>query len=154
MLMRRMGVLALVAAVVAIPSTSGAIPACDNFGRNWEITLGPFGGTYPGTLNLSGNRDTDNELGCGPAPLFGAGVITAGSSGAPFTVLWSMTTFDDEMDTCISVHWRGKSSSTSITAISGDWQNEGPPSGTGTFTLTLGTSACRAGENGADPSVQ
>jgi hypothetical protein len=145
--------LALVVAVVAIPSTIWAIPACDNFGRNWNVTLGPFGGTYPGTLNLSGARDTDNAIGCGPAPLFGVGVITAGSGGAPFSILWSMTTFDDPTDNCLTVGWRGTSSSTNITNISGDFQTEEPTS-TGQFTLTLGASECLVGQSGADPSVQ
>jgi hypothetical protein len=154
MWLKRLLCLVLVTAVSSIPSTIHAIPACDNFGQDWDVTLGPFGGTYPGTLTVAGTRDSDGSLACspgsGPFAVFGAAVITAASGGAPFSLLWSMTSFDTPADGCVSVAWRGSMPSTSTT-VRGDFRNEA--GGTGSFSLALGSTACRIESDGPDPSA-
>jgi len=139
----------LATALVAAPSTTHAFPACDDFGQDWNIVLGPFGGVFPGTLLVSGCRDCDASFECspdggggtGPFPIDGAAVVTAGTGGAPFSLLWSITTFDAPADGCVSAHWTGFHPSTSPNVM-GRATNE---SGTAfPFTLSLGAS-CRVG---------
>ena len=139
------------AALLAVPTTGDAFPACDSFGQDWNITLGPFGGVFPGTLLVTGCRDCNASLGCGgPLPLDGAAVATTPSGGAPFSLLWSVTAYKPA-GSCVSTHWTGAHPSTSAT-INGRVSNEAGPFGN--FTLQLG-GVCRAGdEKGADPSAQ
>ena len=140
------------AALLAVPSTGDAFPACDNFNQDWNITLGPFGGVFPGTLLVTGCRDCDASLGCGfPLSLDGAAVVTTPSGGAPFSLLWSVTAYRPPDSTCVSSHWTGVHPSTSPN-INGNVSNEFGPFGN--FTLQLGA-ACRSGSapEGADPSA-
>lgn len=148
----------LAAALMAVPSTTHAFPACDDFGQDWNIVLGPFGGVFPGTLIVSGCRDCDANFSCilgggggtGPFLIDGAAVVGAGSGGAPFSLLWSITTYDTAADDCVSAHWTGFHQSTSPN-VNGRVSNENGPQGT--FSLSLGVS-CRAGAEakGADPN--
>jgi hypothetical protein len=135
----------ILAVLMAVPSTTQAFPACDNFGQDWGITLGPFGGVFPGTLLVTGCRDCNASLSCapgvGPFALDGAAVITSGSN-----LVWSMTAYDTPADGCVSTHWTGSHPGTSL-VVNGQVSNEGGPFGT--FTLSLGT-ACRAGAEAAD----
>jgi hypothetical protein len=129
-----------------------AFPACDSFGQDWNINLGAFGGTFPGTLVVSGCRDCNASLGCGqPLPLDGAAVVTSGSGGAPFTLIWSVTAYDQPADSCVSTHWTGSEPSTTAT-INGNVSNELGPFGG--FTLTLGASCATAAPADRDPSAQ
>lgn len=143
----------LVAVLMAVPSTTQAVPACDSFGQDWTITLGPFGGVFPGTLLVTGCRDCNASLGCGgPLPLDGAAVATTGTGGAPYSLLWSVTAYKPAgIATCVSTHFTGAHPSTSLN-INGRVSNEFGPFGN--FTLALGT-ACRSGDapEGADPSA-
>src|SRR5579884_2548964 len=73
---------------------SWAFPACDNFGQDWNINLGAFGGTFPGTMIVSGCRDCNGSLGCGGSlPLDGAAALTVGAPGSAYSVIWSLTAY-------------------------------------------------------------
>jgi hypothetical protein len=136
----------LAAVLMAVPSTTQAFPACDNFGQDWSITLGPFGGVFPGTLVVTGCRDCNASLGCGGVPpLDGSATITSGSN-----LVWSMTAYRPVGSaTCVSTHWTGSHPGTSPN-VNGQVSNEFGPFGP--FTLSLGV-ACRAGsEAAADPT--
>ena len=145
----------LATSLVAVPSTTHAFPACDDFGQDWNIILGPFGGTFPGALVVSGCRDCDASSACspgtGPFLIDGSAAVTAGTGGAPFNLLWSITTFDTPADGCLSAHWTGFHPSTSPN-VNGRVSNEN--GAFGTFTLSLGVS-CRVGAEvkSGDPNV-
>jgi hypothetical protein len=141
----------VVAALMAVPSTGHAFPACDSFGQDWSITLGPFGGTFPGALLTTGCRDCNGSLGCGGTlPLDGAAVVTTGTGGAPFSLVWSMTAYKPSGSaSCVSTHWTGSHPSTS-TSVHGNVSNEFGPFGP--FTLSLGVACREGGEAATDPS--
>lgn len=126
-----------------------AIPACDNFGQDWDISVGAFGGTFPGAVLISGCRDCDGSLGCGAAlPLDGAATLTSGTGGAAFSTLWSLTAFRPGSGSCVSTHWTGSLPAGQAT-IRGNVSNEFGPFGS--MTITFGGS-CRATNGGADPT--
>ena len=135
----------LTAFVMLIPTIAMAasFPACDNYGQDWKITLGAFGGTFPGTFLLSGCRDCNASLGCGGSlPLDGAVVVHAGVR------IYSLTAYRYAgSSTCVSTHWTGAQSGS---VVSGNVSNEYGPFGT--FTLTLGKT-CPAGRTLTDPST-
>ena len=149
--MRKLNALAALlfalALVVLLPGTASAFPACDSFGQDWSITLGPYGGTFPGTRLVTGCRDCNASLGCGGSlPLDGAVVFTSGSNQ-----IWSVTAYKPTASTtCVSTHWTGVKPPGSST-VGGNVSNEIGPFGP--FTLALGV-ACREAPGGADPSVQ
>lgn len=135
-----------IAALVVAPSTTQAFPACDNFGQDWNINLGPFGGTLPGTLIVSGCRDCNSSLGCGhPLALDGTIIVVA-----PASLILSVAAYDSPADSCVSTFWRGNTPLPSLTT-SGQVSNELGPFGP--FTLALGSTACReSSPDGTDPS--
>lgn len=126
------------AVLLVLPGVAlASFKACDNFGQDWTISLGPFGGTFPGTLLVSGCRDCDQSLGCGgPLPLDGAIV---GTGGGKFFI-WSLTAYRPVGSSCISTHWTGADPAPFGPTITGNVSNENGPFGT--FTLTTG--ACKA----------
>jgi hypothetical protein len=140
---------ALLVLVMTAPS-SYAIPACDNFGQDWNINLGAFGGSFPGALLISGCRDCNASLSCGAAlPLDGAATLTAGTGGAPFSTMWSLTAYRPGSGGCVSTHWNGTLPAGAL-AVAGTVSNEFGPFGAA--TIRLGTS-CRAGSAaGRDPA--
>jgi hypothetical protein len=139
-----LNVVTLAGALLAAPATALAFPACDSFGQDWNINLGAFGGTFPGSAVTTGCRDCNASLGCGGAlPLDGVVVYTIGP-----TLVWSMTAYRPGSGSCVSTHWNG-SNRPGTTGVTGQVSNEFGPFGP--FTLTLGSS-CRATEGGADPS--
>jgi len=148
--MKRIIVVATCALLLAaLPASVGAFPACDNFGQDWNLTFGPFGGTFPGTALVSGCRDCNASLGCtGPLPLSGAVTATPGVRGAIY--VFSMTAFDDsaDADSCVATHWDGQL--TTGTTVSGQVANEFGPFGN--FTLALGTPCGAAPAAAADPA--
>ncbi len=125
------------------PFATAAINACDSFGQDWQITLGVFGGTFPGTQIVSGCRDCDQSLGCGGAPpLDGALVKASGTS------IFSTTAYKIAgNDSCVSTHWTGQL--TGGKTISGNVSNEFGPFGA--FTITAGTCAATVAP-GPDPA--
>ncbi len=140
--------LAMTVLVAAFPATLVAFPACDNFGQDWDITLGPFGAVFPGSLVVTGCRDCDGSLGCdGAIELDGLATGTSGPSGA--LVVFSMTAYDDSADAdgCVSTHWNGKLSGLTV---AGDVSNELGPFGP--FTLALGASCDNGPAPSADPA--
>jgi hypothetical protein len=136
-----------ISALVVAPATSQAFPACDSFGQDWTILVGAFGATYPGTLVVSGTRDTNSSLGCGHAlALDGTAVIVA-----PANVIWSMAAYDSPADSCVSTFWRGNMPISTL-VVTGHVSNEAGPFGT--FTLRIGATTCReASDDGRDPNV-
>jgi hypothetical protein len=142
----------MVVASMAVPSIGHAFPACDNFGQDWSITLGPFGGVFPGSLLTTGCRDCDQSLVCGgPLVLDGAAVLTTGTGGAPFSLVWSMTAFKPfgGDPACLSTHWTGSHPGTSA-IVNGNVSNEVGPYGP--FSLSLGTSCREGAASSKDPS--
>jgi hypothetical protein len=134
----------------AFPMGLAAFPACDNFGQDWNINLGPYGGSFPGTLVVSGCRDCDGSLGCGGVPpLDGAAVLTAGTGGSPYTIMWSMVAYRPGSGSCVSTHWNGSSPAGS-TSVRGTVSNEFGPFGN--MNIRLGDS-CREASGGDDPAV-
>lgn len=135
----------LLATFVMLPAIAAAatFPACDNFGQDWKITLGPFGGTFPGTFLVSGCRDCNASLGCGgPLPLDGTVVIHAGIR------IYSLTAYRAAgSSTCVSTHWSGAQDGQVVT---GNVSNEFGPFGG--FALTL-RQACVAGKTLQDPAT-
>lgn len=124
---------------------AATFPACDNFGQDWKITLGAFGGTFPGTQLVSGCRDCNASLGCGgPLPLDGTVVVTQASNR-----IWSVTAYRPAGSSCVSTHWTGAVVG-SGSVVSGNVSNESGPFGA--FTLTL-RSACGAVQPLGDPST-
>jgi hypothetical protein len=144
----RMSVCALLMAaalLILAPNAMAAIPACDSFGQDWQITLGAFGGTFPGTALISGCRDCDQSLGCGGVlPLDGARVNTKNGT----LRIWSLTAYRPSGSSCLSSHWTGVQT-TGKNLISGNVSNEN--GFFGTFTLTLRT-ACAAAGVSRDPA--
>jgi len=145
--MLKRGTLSLVliaACVLLLPLVAPAatFPACDSFGQDWKITLGPYGGTFPGTFLLSGCRDCNNSLGCGGSlPLDGA-VVLHGT-----TRIYSLTAYSPIGSSCVSTHWTGAQSGL---VVSGNVSNNfGPFS---TFTLSLQT-ACSSVRPTIDPNT-
>lgn len=139
MCLRKVVFAAALAVLLLLPGVAlASFKACDNFGQDWNITLGPFGGTFPGTLLVSGCRDCDQSLGCGgPLPLDGAIVLAGGGK----FYIWSLTAYRSAgSSTCVSTHWTGSDPSPFGPTITGNVSNEYGPFGT--FTLTLG--ACKA----------
>lgn len=135
--------LTVAAAVMAAPATALAFPACDSFGQDWDMTLGAFGGAFPGTSTITGCRDCNQSLGCGAAlTLDGAVVYTLGAN-----LTWSITAYNGS--SCVSTHWTGTSAPGSGT-INGNVSNEFGPFGG--FSLTLRPCAAAAGA-GADPAT-
>lgn len=126
-------ILGIATLVLLTPFATAAIAGCDNFGQDWQITLGPFGGTFPGTQIVSGCRDCDGSLGCGgPLPLDGALVL---SSAGPY--IFSTTAYRPVGSACVSTHWTGKV--VGGNSITGNVSNEYGPFGG--FTITKGTCA-------------
>jgi hypothetical protein len=134
----------LVTAVLLLltPFATAAINACDNFGQDWQITLGVFGGTFPSTQIVTGCRDCDNSLGCGGSLLLD-GALVKGSSGAS---IFSTTAYSPASSSCLSTHWTGKVSGGNT--ITGNVSNNNGPFGP--FTITAGT--CSAAARGSDPA--
>jgi len=122
----------LVTAVLLLltPFATAAINACDSFGQDWQLTLGPFGGTFPSTQIITGCRDCDQSLGCGGVlPLDGA--LVRGNGGSIF----STTAYRSAGSaTCVSTHWTGQVKGGN--SIVGNVSNEFGPFGT--FTITVG----------------
>jgi hypothetical protein len=137
------------AALLLLPGAalSATFNACDNFGQDWKITLGPFGGTFPGTLLVSGCRDCDGSLGCGgPLPLDGTIVVSGG--GQYF--IWSVTAYRPVgSNTCVSSHWTGSDQVPFGPTVAGNVSNEFGPFGA--FTLT--TRPCSAAIPSMDPAL-
>jgi len=105
----------------------------DNFGREWNVIVDL------NTGRMTGNRDINDDLGCGPAPIIGY-YDTNGT--------YIMTSMDDPVDTCITVVWEGVWAGNSGT---GNWTNENMS--TGTYTITLAKSLAGSVETDAvDPS--
>jgi hypothetical protein len=127
------GALALV-----LPTSASAVLLCDDFGREWDITFANCADATSGKC-VSGARDINDELGCGPAPVFGTfvkGVL-------------SVVTLDDDADTCISVGWRGSYNGVSV---SGSFESE--VLATGPFTLGPCAGAGADRNIQADPAVR
>ncbi|HLY17462.1 MAG TPA: hypothetical protein VKR61_09565 [Bryobacteraceae bacterium] len=121
---------------------AATFPACDSFGQDWSITLGPFGGSFPGTYLVSGCRDCNNSLGCGGfLPLDGAVVVHAGIR------IYSVTAYSPVGSSCFSTHWTGAQSGSTV---SGNVSNNGGPFGT--FSLALRT-ACQVPRSAVDPAT-
>jgi hypothetical protein len=138
-----LAIVAIVAVLMAVPSTSrAATAACDSFGKTWSITFGPFGGSFPLTLVISGDRDTTNLLGCNPLPLDGTSSLVGGLGGLPLSLVYSITAYNTNAN-CVSTHWSGAQplTPTPSAVITGNVSNPAGPFGG--FTLTLG-SACPA----------
>jgi len=134
----------LTALVMLVPAiaTAASFPACDNFGQDWTITLGVFGGTFPGTYVVSGCRDCNASLGCGgPLPLDGAVVVHAGMR------IYSVTAYNPVGGSCYSTHWTGLQSGQTV---SGNVSNDAGPFGG--FTMTL-HSACGSAKTNMDPTT-
>src|SRR5688500_8941298 len=103
------------AVALVLPGSASAAAVCDNFGREWDITLTTCADAETGKC-ASGSRDINDELGCGPSPVFGTLV-----SG-----VLSVSTLDDPDDTCVTVAWRG---SYNGVAVDGSFQSEGGGTG-------------------------
>jgi hypothetical protein len=137
------GLLALAASLQASAATP--VTMCDNYGRQWSITFGqcPADANMPAWVRcLTGARDVNNDLGCGPFPL--DGIATLG--------LISVTAYD-QSGNCQTAAWKGRYS-TGIMGFSGEVSNN-TSIPFGTFTLTLGacSSATAAGAAG-DPAAK
>ena len=136
--LRKAALAVALAALLLLPGAAMAFLACDNYGQDWNITLGPFGGAFPGTLLVSGCRDCNASLGCGgPLPLDGTIVVSGG--GKYF--IWSLTAYRSAGSaTCVSTHWTGSDKVPFGPTVNGNVSNEFGPFGS--FTLT--THACSA----------
>lgn len=135
-------VLVTLTLLLLTPFATAAINACDNYGQDWQLTLGAFGGTFPGTQIISGCRDCDASLGCGGA-LSLDGALVRGTGG----LIFSTTAYNPVGGSCYSTHWTGVLSPGS--SISGNVSNDAGPFGP--FTITPGS--CLAGSAAsADPA--
>ena len=124
------------------PFAMGVINACDNFGQDWQITFGAFGGTFPGTQIVSGCRDCDASLGCGGS-LSLDGALVRGSGG----LIFSTTAYNPVGGSCYSTHWTGVL--TPGSSIAGNVSNDAGPFSS--FTINAG--GCPAGAAAAaDPT--
>jgi hypothetical protein len=140
-------VLAAATLFVLVPAATASFHACDSFGQDWQITLGTFGGTFPGTAVVSGCRDCNDSLGCGGfLPLDGTVTSTAGHNK-----IWSVTAYNPVGGACYSTHWSGVQPSGTQT-VSGTVSNDAGPFGGMTMTLhsNCGGDAARAP---VDPSA-
>jgi hypothetical protein len=126
---------------LVLPSSASAILLCDNFGREWELTLAPCADADSGKC-ADGFRDINDELGCGSVPVFGTlvnGVL-------------SVSALTDPDSGCITVAWRG---SYDGFQVSGSFKSE--IGATGAFTLGPCSIAAPEGNNekiGADPQAR
>lgn len=135
-------VLVTLTLLLLTPFATAVITACDNYGQDWQLTLGAFGGTFPGTQIVSGCRDCDASLGCGGS-LSLDGALVRGTGG----LIFSTTAYNPVGGSCFSTHWTGVL--TPGTSISGNVSNDAGPFGP--FTITPG--ACVAGSAAsADPA--
>jgi hypothetical protein len=107
------------AVALFLPSSASALILCDNFGREWDVTLTTCADADTGKC-ANGFRDINNELGCGPLPVFGT--LVAG--------VLSVSALDTPDDTCVTVAWRG---SYDGVQVSGSFESE--LLATGSFTL-------------------
>ena len=107
------------AVALALPSNASAVLLCDNFGREWDITLTNCSDANSGKC-VDGFRDINNELGCGPRPVYGTFV----------NAVLSVAALDDPNDSCVTVGWRGSYNGVSV---SGSFKSE--LLATGSFTL-------------------
>jgi hypothetical protein len=107
------------AVALLLPSTASAVLLCDNFGREWDVTFATCADADAGKC-ATGFRDINDELGCGPLPVYGTLV-----SG-----VFSVAALDTPADTCVTVAWRG---SYDGVQVSGSFQSE--TLSTGSFTL-------------------
>jgi hypothetical protein len=141
---RWFGLLSMSMVCLAVAGGVEAATLCDNFGREWTVNLVACSGwNAPLTQCITGARDINNELGCGPLRLDGTYV--------KFLGVFSVTAYDTPSDACISTHWSGRGSLTSTSGnISGVVSNEG---GTfGAFTLNTCGSTSSVDDGGDDPA--
>jgi hypothetical protein len=141
----------LIALVALMPTLAlSSTPGCDNFGQDWSITLGAFGGSFPGTYLVSGCRDCNNSLGCGGALPLDGDVVKVGKK-ANKNYIWSMTAYSPVGSTCYSTHWTGSSKKVTLGGvITGNVSNNAGPFGS--FTLDL--EACsEVSISGVDPAT-
>jgi hypothetical protein len=134
----------LCAAVMAVtllllaPVAHATFPGCDNYGQDWQFTLGVFGGTFPSTQVLSGCRDCNASLGCGgPLPLDGTVTQVAGNR------IWSVTAYNPVGGGCYSTHWSGAQKNGTHT-VSGTVSNDAGPFGGMTLTLHSNCGSARS----------
>jgi len=138
---------------ILLPNAAMPFDACDSFGQDWIMNAGPFGGTFPGTILLTGCRDCDVSLACGgPMPVDGSATLTGpGSGGGAFSTLWSFTAFDFPTTTvCTSSHWTGTLAQ-GESVVMGQVSNEFGPQGA--FTLTLGQACPANARRSGDPAT-
>jgi len=134
--------------IMALPMTASAFPACDSYGQDWNINLGPFGGTFPYTMLATGCRDCDGSLGCGGSLALDGTVTFSGDANGIVTI-WSMAAFDPGTSSCVATDWDGSVKFGSLT-VNGLVSNELGPFGA--FTLNLGTTCAAAPNSDQDPS--
>jgi hypothetical protein len=148
--MNRRILVALLGAIltVALPMTSSAFPACDSYGQDWNINLGPFGGTFPYTMLATGCRDCNKSLGCGAALALDGTVTFSGNANGIVTV-WSMAAFDPSTSACVTTNWNGAATFGSLNVV-GQVSNELGPFGN--FTLKLNTACAASPSSDGDPS--
>ncbi|HLI82849.1 MAG TPA: hypothetical protein VKV17_02975 [Bryobacteraceae bacterium] len=131
--------LLFVSVASAIDFTPNAtITACDNFGKTWSITPAACSPALPLTLCLSGARDTQNLLGCGPLPLYGSSYVL-------LLGVFNATAYSESTN-CVDSTWLGSG----LTTITGNVFNQGGLFGS--FTLTAGACATTAAVTAKDPS--
>lgn len=123
-LIHRHIVLGCIAVTLSIyVSTAAAEFYIDDTNIVWEINFD----LCPDTLGLctsTGWRDINNDLGCGPMPVYGTAVANT----------LSVTTFGNSTPDCETTHWRGNLPNDS-TPIIGHWQNQNGQ--TGPFELQV-----------------
>ncbi len=135
--------------MVSMPVSSTAFPACDNFGQDWDIALGPFGTSFPFTMLVTGCRDCNESLGCGDQlPLDGTATISADTAGRIVTV-FSMAAYDPSTSSCVTTNWNGFVRLGSL-QVNGRVSNELGPFGN--FSLNLATACASAPSRDADPA--
>jgi hypothetical protein len=68
----------VMAAAQSITAATQSATFCDSFGKTWSISVSACPGPYPLALCLTGTRDTQNLLGCGPIPVYGTYILLLG----------------------------------------------------------------------------